>query len=448
MRSQLGLALLLVALAGCGGGSSSVTTITGGGAGAGQLGPVVALDTPSGPNTTEIVVDSGPSGFALGVSNVAYVTVTVCSPGSVTNCATIDHVILDTGSIGFRVLKSAVAKLGLAPVVLPADAASTTPAGPAVECFAFVVGALWGPLAKADLRIGGELAEALPIQLIDDSNPPAYIAPKDCNDAAGTSGLLNSVSALQANGVLGVGMIKYDCGQECVTGNYAALVHPPYYACPSTPSSCVPAAVPAALQVQNPVAFFVTNGDGTKDDNGTIILLPATPEYGASVAKGRLVFGIGTQTNNQLQPTTEMLMVDSNPLSSTYLYLSAAVGGKTYTNSYIDSGSNALFFDDTSLPTRCQSSSGSSGGWYCPTATRAFSATLTAPSGPGAPVNFSVANADALFLVSNMAFSNLAGTAGQGVDTFVWGLPFFYGRAVYTSIWGQALSANGPWVAF
>ena len=50
--------------------------------------------------------------------------------------------------------------------------------------------------------------------------------------------------------------------------------------------------------------------------------------------------------------------------------------------------------------------------------------------------------------VGVLALASLGGSVGQGAKTFVWGLPFFYGRAVYTSIWGQALSATGPWYAF
>ncbi|WP_372528485.1 DUF3443 family protein, partial [Piscinibacter sp.] len=228
-----------------------------------------------------MVVDTGPdSGFSLGAANIPYVTVTVCSPGSTTNCATVDHVFLDTGSIGFRVLKSALAQVALAPVNVPADAASSTPAGPAAECYPFVLGAVWGPLASADLHIAGETASSLPIQVIDDSTTPAYAAPSNCGSAA-NGGLLNSVGTLQANGILGVGMIRYDCGLICVTGDYSGG-YTLYYACPSTPSSCVPAAIPVDLQMQNPVAYFPVN------NNGTIITLPTLPELGAYVAKGRL----------------------------------------------------------------------------------------------------------------------------------------------------------------
>src|SRR5882672_7964586 len=323
--------LIALAMASCGGGNSSVTTISGGGASGGGGGSVVSVDTPTGPNTTEIVVDGGPpSAFALGVANIPYVTVSVCTPGSATNCVTIDHVLLDTGSIGLRVMKSAVASLSLPAVAVPADAVSATPAGDAVECYPFVLGAIWGPIARADLHIAGETASSLPIQLIDDSTTPTHAAPADCV-AASNGGLLSSVASLEANGVLGVGMIKFDCGLMCVTGNYTGG-YTLYYSCP-TGGTCSPAAVPSALQMQNPVSFFATN------NNGTIVVLPSLPDLGAGVAKGRLVFGIGTQINNQISPLAKMYLVDANPASATYLYLTTTVGSTVYRNSYIDTGS-------------------------------------------------------------------------------------------------------------
>ncbi|MGZ5688816.1 MAG: hypothetical protein ACXWIQ_13925, partial [Caldimonas sp.] len=80
--AALAAPLFALLLASCGG-NSSETTITGGGVNGGSGGTVVSVDTPTGPNTTEIVVDSGPaSGFSLGAANIPYVTVTVCAPGS------------------------------------------------------------------------------------------------------------------------------------------------------------------------------------------------------------------------------------------------------------------------------------------------------------------------------------------------------------------------------
>jgi hypothetical protein len=429
------------------GGNSTETTITGGGLSGGATGPVVSADAPTGPNTTEIVVDTGPaSGFALGAANIPYVTVTVCTPGSTTACVIIDHVFLDTGSIGLRVFASAVGSLGLPALTVPADATSSTPAGPAAECYPFVLGAVWGPLARADVHIGGESALALPIQVIADASPAALAPPSQCV-AAANGGLLSTTASMQANGILGIGMLPYDCGQACAAGNYAGGFTM-YYSCPGGSASCVAAAVPATSQMHNPIASFEPGAGGVANDNGSIVVLPAVPELGASLVKGRLVFGIGTQTNNQLPVSAKIYSVDPNPASANYLYQTTSVDLKTFSSSYVDSGSNALFFDDTAIAMGCRSSSGSTGGWYCPSSVVRKTATITGSDGTSGSVDLAIANADVLFSGGNVAFANLGGSAGQGANSFVWGLPFFYGRSVFTSIWGKALSPSGPWNAF
>jgi hypothetical protein len=430
-------------LASCGGGNSTETTLIGTGSTASPAGTEVVLSQPQGSNTTEIVVDAGPgsgTGFSsFGVANLPYVTVKVCSPGSATACVTIDHVLLDTGSVGLRVLRSAVAGLNL-----PAAADAT---GTLVSCYPFVLGAVWGPLAQADLTIGGETASKLPLQIIDDSQPAVFTAPADCQKAANGS-LLNSQGSLLAKGVLGIGMIAYDCGQLCAVGDYTGT-YTIYYRC-TTASVCTAAAVPAEQQVQNPVVQFSPNSDGTRDDNGTIVMLPAVPDLGAAVVRGRLVFGIGTQTNNQLPLGSSILRVQTDPIRDDYLYVQSSVGGQTYPNSYIDSGSNGYFFDSASLSQACIAA-GKGANWYCPSAQQNLNAVITGADGMTRSVSLSIGNADLLFAPpgTNTAFPTLAGAAGAAnPGAFVWGLPFFYGKSVYTSIWFQRLSENGPWYTF
>ncbi len=428
-----------VLLGSCGGENSSSTTVICRDANV-CVAQQVVQDTPTGTNTTEIVVDSGPTdAFALGVTNLPYVTVTVCAPGSTTQCATVDHVLLDTGSYGLRLLKSKTNTLGL-PAVPVAAAMDGTPAGNAAECYAFVLGAVWGPLATADVHIGGETAAGLSIQLIDDDATPAYATPQNCRDAA-QGALLRSVASLQANGILGIGMVGVDCGVICLTNSYAGT-YVVYYSCPPGGGACMPAGVPMASQVQNPVARFAVN------NNGTMIAMPNLPELGAMVAKGRLVFGIGTQSNNQLPPAATMYQINSNPTSADYLYVSLRVSARDYPQSFIDTGSNAMFFDDPTLSRACSVSSGQQGQWYCPAAGWRQTATLTDFAGATGSFDLAVTSADTLFSTGASAFGNLAGSAGQGAQTFSVGLPFFYGRKVFTSIWGQALSPNGPWYAF
>jgi len=73
-------------------------------------------------------------------------------------------------------------------------------------------------------------------------------------------------------------------------------------------------------------------------------------------------------------------------------------------------------------------------------------------------VNFSIDNADNLLATPDTAFATLGGPNGQantcsngaGACSFDWGLPFFYGRTVFTAIDGQTVSSvgTGPFWAY
>jgi hypothetical protein len=48
-----------------------------------------------------------------------------------------------------------------------------------------------------------------------------------------------------------------------------------------------------------------------------------------------------------------------------------------------------------------------------------------------------------------VAFATLGGTFSSSTDTFDWGLPFYYGRTVYSAIENATTSVGtGPYVAF
>ena len=73
--------------------------------------------------------------------------------------------------------------------------------------------------------------------------------------------------------------------------------------------------------------------------------------------------------------------------------------------------------------------------------------------GTGAPVDFKVTNAGRLS-ASAFAFNNLAGPmpgfpSDRSVPGFDWGLPFFFGRTVFTSIEDRSTPAgSSPYFAF
>ncbi|MCP3714913.1 DUF3443 domain-containing protein [Paraburkholderia sp. CNPSo 3281] len=64
----------------------------------------------------------------------------------------------------------------------------------------------------------------------------------------------------------------------------------------------------------------------------------------------------------------------------------------------------------------------------------------------GASMTFAVASSTTLLASGNWAFGNLAGYSGRA---FGWGLPFFFGRRVFTAIASQVTPAGSrPFFAF
>jgi hypothetical protein len=388
--------------AGCGGGGGGSS---GSGSGTGT----------SPQNVQAIIVDQGPVNNDV---NVPFISITLCAAGTST-CQTIDHISVDTGSSGLRVISSV-----LTPTLAAALAQENDSSGrPIAECTQFADGYIWGPVKVADLAIAGEQAKSLPVQVIGD---PAFSSvPRDCSSSGPEE---NSIAAFGSNGLIGVGVFQQDCGSIC-----ASVILPgAYYICPAT--GCTNALAPVNLQVQNPVALFAN------DNNGVVIQLSSISAAGQATVSGSLIFGVGTQSNNALGSAT-VLKVD--PGSG---YLTAVYNGGSYTDSYIDSGSSAFFLPSNLLPA-CP---GNFLPYFCPPAPVAFTTLVNGINGAGAQVSFSVANAQTLTnnAPSFAAFNNLAAENGDG-DSFDFGLPFFYGRTVYIVMENKTTPQGaGPFVAF
>jgi hypothetical protein len=293
-----------------------------------------------------------------------------------------------------------------------------------LECAQFVDGYSWGPVALADVRIAGETASSVPVEVIGGSSAPV---PSDCSSKGPAE---DTVLTFGANGVLGVGVFPQDCGATCVT----TVNNQVYYACTSTQCEATTVAS-ASDEVADPVTYFAT------DNNGVIITLASVPATGSASVSGTMTFGIDTQSNNA-SGSQAILTVDG------YGAFTTAFNGQSLQRSFLDTGSNALFFDDSSIPT-CSTSS----DFFCPTSTVPLNATLTGQNDISVPVDFNVANADTLFAnaTDQVAFVNLAGPypMAAGTDTFDWGLPFYYGKTVFTAFDGGTTSVGtGPYVAF
>lgn len=367
-------------------------------------------------NSVDITVEN-----AFSVVDVPYVTVKVCVPGT-TTCTTVDHVLVDTGSTGLRILASALDS-SVSGALTSVTSSSGSQLG---ECAQFVSGYMWGTVKKADLYIAGEEAASLPIQLVSDSS---YSTVPSACQAKGAS--MGTQISLGANGIIGLSSAKQDCGSSCVSSTTEGY----YYSCTSS-TSCTATTVALTSQVLHPAAQF------SSDNNGVVLVLPSIASSGAATATGKLYFGIGTQSNNVLGSAVP------HGTSSSGLFYVSFNGSSMY--GYIDSGSNGLFFNDSSLTT-C--TSGTASGWFCPTSTTSLSATMTSVatsslSSSSATLSFSIANAQSLFSSGNAAFSNLGAPYGNNTY-FAFGLPFFFGKSVFVAIEGSVTPVGyGPYVAF
>jgi hypothetical protein len=412
---------------------------------------ITVLASGAGPNVAGLTVGTGPVPYVNGVLT----SVQICQPGSTTNCQTVDGILVDTGSYGLRILGSEIPNIALTPVTY-------TDGSQMNECVAFLDGSfLWGGVSAADIRIGGEVASGVPVQVI--ANPTTYTIPTSCSNGGMNE---DTQSSLAANGILGVGAEPFDCGPICdVNGGQTEPIPGTYYADCNSASGCQPVFASCGAdcsdstplqQVTNPVVTFTT------DNQGTVISM-STPAGGAApTASGTLTFGIGSESNNALSATTILEM-------SSYVDEFETSGGPfpaPLLASFIDSGSNGLFFPNWPNYPLCTSSA----DFFCPSSNASLTVTnLSEVTGGGSgTANVSVDNWNTqLGSNTDQALANLAGPEQAGSSpaqcsnnngtlsgdcTFDFGFPFFYGQIIFTGIDGQTLSSPTapatPFVAY
>lgn len=341
--------------------------------------------------------------------NKPCVSVTVCTPGTST-CQTVSDILLDTGSSGLRIFKQALN------VFLPQIAVGS---GTLAECLQFGDGSSeWGPVLMAGVILGNEPSIQVPIQVIDSTFGSL---PRACRNADLTP------ADGGYNGILGVGLFIQDCGSACVNTAGNGM----YYTCSG--SQCSGTAVAVSSQVQNPVALL------PKDNNGVIVQLPSVPPGGVTSINGSLVLGIGTQSNNT--PSA----VQTYPADELGEFITI-FDGIPYGSSFIDTGSNGLFFPSTSVSLLPQCPAPNS-GWFCPNTTVSLSANNIEASGSlSSAVSFMIGDFARLMSSPNNVFVEIGGNSTEGFD---WGLPFHFGRDIFVGFEGSNSSlGNGPYWAY
>ena len=386
------------------------------------------LSSGAGPNVTAINVNGGPIPGQVYVNGAFIDGVTICNPGSIQAgntltfpvCQTVDGILVDTGSSGLRILQSQIPLLSLPTFTNVGPNGTNT----LEDCYSFADGSfLWGPVSKADVYIGGEMVSTYVnamhpavIQVIDSA---ASVVPDGCANGGVN---LNTPQLLGANGILGIGPEPTDCtlfGANYCDGSVQAEPPNIYYACPKSGCELTDSPVLASeAQFQQ-----VANLASSLGYPGTIVDLPPVTGSQPSLS-GTLTFA------TSLAGATTYTLGAHDTFTTT-------LGGQILPSSFIDSGSNALYFPGA-LAT-CNVST----NFFCPETLMPFSAENQGKTQGQGMVNFSVGNADRLFAtypgfaeIETLAGPNGSGvcSGGQGACVFEWGLPFFYGRPVFTRI--------------
>lgn len=313
------------------------------------------------------------------------VSVTVCAPDHPGRCATIDHIMVDTGSVGLRLQAHAVPRtLDLPPL---RDGAGHQVA----QCLHFVHDAAWGGLHRADVHLGGLVAADIPVQIIGSGLP----LPASCPDSGGYT----------SNGTLGLGLRATDCEGDCVQ----SATHPTYLTCDAAGCTGMDGSVPAALRVVNPAQHLVGH------DNGIVLDLPMPARRGVARVRGTLTFGVNTAADNGLRGA-RILHLD--PAG----HFTTGFDGIDHPGSYIDSGTPYTIVPGSTLP-RCRPG----GSALCLDPARSFAAVMRGADGAALPMTFLVGRfpADETGVFAAAAMAGAADEPG-----FVWGAPFFMGRRV------------------
>lgn len=387
--------LALTACGGGGGGSSPANAATA------ATSPTTPPVTPSSQlaNQIPVTIEQNPGETGFVTSNTPYVTVTVCDSSG--NCVNVDHVLVDTMSSGFRVFSSALGSLNLA---TPTGAAATAE----TECSYFGSGYTWGSVRLATVKMAGEAATNIPVQVVTD---PSLTSVTDPCTGSGSYNY-DSAQALGSNGILGVAPFLAD--------------EQAYYNCNSGTCSTIT----VAQEVGNPVAQFAS------DNNGVILSLPAQTAQ-ASTTSGVLTFGIDTQADNSQAGYTLVSMSYNGEMT-------AAFNGGTYPQSIVDSGSNMNYLYMPNEPTLTQ------GGitWINPPQTIPVALNLSGGGAGSYTTNVTLTPA-ANYAFSPQPVSPYMAVSSQTTTMQDFGLPFFYGHPVAVTFSGKVThEGTGPQIGF
>lgn len=393
------IALICLNIVACGGGGSGNSTF--------PMPPESYAPTPIPSGNNNIHVQISPGSSVCSYKNAPCVTIKVCQPGSTSVCDTVNNVLVDTGSYGLRVFKS----------LLPNTANLLTPmmqSGESIaECVSYADGTgNWGPVESATVVLNGNnTTTAIPIQVLDASFPGM---------STFCAGAVTNPTDFQLNGIIGIGSLKTD-----------EMTSARYYKC-NTNGNCAITFSPPEF-VPNPISKL-----GAGLNNGATLVFSPLPQNGTKNADGYVIFGVASESSNTPESSVQILQIENGSIYP--LNIITNFQSVNY-DSFLDTGSNFLYFSNAILP-NCTNSA-----YFCPSGFVTENAIMSGNNGQGGTsniaFNFVIGNADALLHNNNTAFSNVGANVNLGNNIIDWGMPFYYGKTIYNVFAGESVTING-----
>lgn len=276
--------------------------------------------------TIPISIGSGMNGDGI---NTMYISVTLCKDSTGVRCETIDNIILDTGSFGLKINRSALTEsfiTTLSKVKLNDDQMI-------YACNTFGSGYVFASEYYASLNLANSYTNNVVVQIIE--NSPTAEIPDSCL----AKGPFDDFSNFGANGIIGVNPALTLANDSILM--YKKNIKGIYESLTFAEESQIP------ILNQNPLTSFKNN------NNGFVISIPQVIQNTNTNVIGEMVLGINTAQNNQLTNQTNIVKASESNLSTvcnSACFYSQINNPESTIPAVFDSGTNGWVFISNTIP--------------------------------------------------------------------------------------------------
>lgn len=355
----------------------------------------------STPNQVPISIGSGLNGDGI---NTMYISLTVCANNSGTNCQTVDNIILDTGSFGVKINKSALPES----FVLSLPRVTTNAGNEVYACNTFGSGYVFADEHYAVLNLAGTMTSNVILQAIE--NSPTAEIPDSCT----AKGPFDDFANFGANGIIGI-------NPAITLGNSSLLLYKNINGIYEPLTNAEESGLPVLNQ--NPLPSLATN------NNGFVVSIPPVSQNTNTNVNGTLILGINTENNNKITAQTNLVVASESDLSvvcNSACFYSKITNPESTIPAVFDSGTNGWVFMSNTLP-QCDYG-------YCPESPTIWTSSVYSydfAANESYTISATI-SADEVVNGQSLSFAVMPGWGYYNYNNqTLYGSPFFLGKNVY-----------------